>query len=123
MIQILSVKDENQRIQLCNQAGIIYDKKLHIIAIFEQDDVLQQGAIFTYEGKKGKILWLDMGEEMDLAEGLGKAVLSIMEYRGVESVTLPLEYTELAKILRFKKREDVFEVSLKGYFCCNCQHK
>ena len=123
MIQILSVSDEHQRKTICHKAGIEDSKDLHIIAIHNQEGIACEGAIFKYNCTQGEILWLDMGEDIDLADGLGRAILSIMEIRGIQVVTLPAEHEVLAKKLRFKKIEDHFEVQLDGYFCCSCQHK
>ena len=123
MIQILTVRDKEQQQQLCQKAGITYTNDLHIIAVFEEDDRLQQGAIFRYHGTDGEIMWLDMGDDLDLTDGLARSVLSIMEMRGVEMVTLPLVYKSLAEKLRFSLQNDHYEVSLKGFFCCSCQHK
>lgn len=123
MIQILTVTDITQKEFLCAKAAIPQADDLHIIAVFEEEGIVSQGAIFRYSEKDGEILWLDMGEDLDLAEGLARSVLSIMEIRGVKKVSLPLTYETLAKRLNFKKGDDKFQVSLEGFFCCNCQHK
>lgn len=123
MIQILTVTDIAQKQSICAKAAIPLSDDLHIIAVFENNDIVSQGAVFRYEATEGEILWLDMGEEFDLTEGLARSVLSIMEIRGVKKVSLPLTYETLAQKLNFFKCEDKFEVSLEGFFCCNCQHK
>lgn len=124
MIQILSVKDETQKKELCKKAGIAFSDELHINASFTEDGNIEYGAIFRFQGENGEILWMDAeSKDMDLICGIGKAILSIMELRGVKEVTLPLSYAELAKLLHFEKASDVFKVNLEGYFCCGCQHK
>ena len=123
MIQILTVTDITQKQGICAKAAIPLSDDLHIIAVFEDDGIVSQGAIFRYLGTEGEILWLDMGDDFDLTEGLARSVLSIMEIRGVKKVSLPLTYETLAQKLNFSKCEDKFEVSLEGFFCCNCQHK
>ena len=122
MIQILSVKDEQRRSVMCKKAGIDDHNDLHIIAIHNSDGIICQGAIFKYREEIGEILWLDMGDDIDLSDGLARAVLNIMDIRGVKTVTLPFGYDALAKKLRFKMTGDHFEVSLEGYFCCGCKH-
>ncbi|MBQ6947149.1 MAG: hypothetical protein IJN42_03790 [Clostridia bacterium] len=123
MIQILTVKDEKQRKSLCEKAGIEYDLSLSIIATFDEKDQPEYGAIFRYIGEIGEILWIEMNDDFDLTLGLGKSILSIMELRGVKTVTMPLHYERLAKGLRFETKDEHFSVNLEGYFNCCCQHK
>jgi len=123
VIQILTVRDEKQRMALCQKAKIPYTSDLHIIANHNEQGEVREGAIFKYEGDYGEILWLDMGDDIDLADGLGKSILSIMELRGVKKVIMPGSYDVLAQKLRFQAEEDHFAVYLEGYFCCGCQHK
>ncbi len=123
MIQILTVRDPNQRELFCQKAELIDNDNLHIIAIHDERGMVCEGAIFKYQGESGEILWLDMGSDIELADGLGRAILSIMEIRGVKRVTMPSEYELLAEKMRFKRIEDHYEVTLEGYFCCGCQHK
>ncbi len=123
MIQILTVKEEEKRQALCAKAGVNNHPDIHIIAVFSEQDEIGQGAIFKYKQSKGEILWIDMGEDKDLMIGLGKSVLSIMELRGVEIVTMPRWMESVALPLGFEQKGDNFELSLKGYFCCGCQHK
>lgn len=123
MIQILTVKDVDQRYKLCKKANLEYTPDLHIIAVFTDDNVIQEGAIFRYNDTRGEILWIDMGDDQELSIGLGKSVISIMELRSVEYAVMPLSMQSLALSLGFSRKEDCFEVCLKGYFCCSCQHK
>ena len=122
MVQILAVRDLNQRLKVLCKAGLEDSADLHVIAVHNTEGVMNEGAVFRYSGEIGEILWLDMGEDMDLAEGLAKAILNIMEIRGVKIVTLPLTYVKLAQKLRFTRQNNCFEVSLEGYFCCACNH-
>ena len=123
MIQILSVSDIKQREKLCQKAGLEDNNELRIIAIHDENGMVCEGAIFKYQGENGEILWLDMGSDIELADGLGRAILSIMDIRGVKKVMLPLEYEMLAHKMRFNRMDDHFELSLEGFFCCSCQHK
>ncbi len=123
MIQILTVKNPLERTKLCQKAGLTDKEEYRIIAIHNDAGIISEGAIFKYRNELGEILWIDMGEDMDLADGLARAVLNIMEIRSVKKVTLPLNYQVLAQKLRFHLVEDHFEVNLEGYFCCSCQHK
>ncbi len=123
MIQILTVKSPLERAKLCQKAGLTCSEDHHIIAIHDDADVIGMGAIFKYQNDFGEILWLDMGEDVDLADGLARSILSIMEIRGVKKVTLPLNYETLARKLKFQLADDHYEVNLEGYFCCSCQHK
>ena len=123
MIQILSVQDERQRNAICKKAGIQDNDDLHIIAIHDDNDIVLEGAVFRFDSANGEILWLDMGDDIELADGLARAVFNIMEIRGVKTVSLPAEYNALAQKLSFKALDSHFEVSLDGYFCCGCQHK
>ncbi len=123
MIQILSVKDEEQRRLICNKADISYNESLHIIANFSENLLPQQSAVFSYTGESGEILWIETGDDMDLSVGLGKAVLSIMEIRGVKEVSLSKKFAKLAELLRFQYVGDQYKLSLEGYFSCGCQHK
>ena len=123
MIQILTVKNPFDRAKICKKAGITDKPENKVIAIHNDDGVISEGAIFRYENEFGEILWLDMGNDIELADGLARAVLNIMEIRGVKIVTLPLSYEFLAKKLRFHLVDDHFEVNLDGYFYCSCQHK
>lgn len=123
MIQILSVSDIKQREMLCQKAGLEDNDDLRVIAIHDEKGMVCEGAIFKYQGENGTILWLDMGSDIELADGLGRAILSIMDIRGVKKVRLPLEYETLAHKMRFKRMDDHFELSLEGFFCCGCQHK
>ena len=123
MIQILTVTHKQDRIALCRKAQIEYEEGLSIIAVYDQTDHIGDGAIFKIDGECGQIFWLEMNDDLDLSVGLGKAILSIMEYRGVKSVTLPLSYAQLAKLLRFELKDEQYVVNLEGYFSCCCQHK
>ena len=123
MIQILTVKDEKDRKDLCQKAGIEYSFDLSVIASHNEDGQIDQGAIFRYNNTVGEIFWIEMGNDFDLAIGLGKSILSIMELRGVQTVSLPLSYEKLGKALRFQKSDDHYLLNLDGYFNCCCQHK
>ena len=116
MIQILTVKDPLEQRKLCQKAGLIFSEDHHIIAIHNETGVIEMGAIFKYQNDFGEILWLDMGEDVDLADGLARSILSIMEIRGVKKVTLPLKYETLARKLNFQLVDDYYEVNLEGYF-------
>lgn len=123
MIQILTVKNPEDRAMLCQKAGLIDKEEYHIIAVHEGDGVLGQGAIFRYQDDPGEILWLDMGNDIELADGLSRAILSILEIRGIKKVTLPLEYEQLAEKLKLKRGTDCFVANLDRFFCRGCQHK
>lgn len=123
MIQILTVKDKQQRANFCAKAGVCDSPDLSVIAVFDENEIPENGAVFHYSGEHGEILWLEMNEDLDLSVGLGKSILSIMELRGVKEVSLPLHYEKLAKALRFEKHPDAYRVQLEGYFGCCCQHK
>lgn len=123
MIQILTVKDIQKKKDLCQKAQIAYSDDLYIIAVFDNNETILEGAIFRYDGTLGEILWLDMGDDIDLSDGLARSVLNIMEIRGVETVTLPLSFKVLAQKLGCKQTTENYLIDLKGFFCCNCQHK
>lgn len=123
MIQILTVKNPLERTKICQKAGLRDKEEYRIIAIHDDAGIISEGAIFKYQNEHGEILWIDMGKDLDLADGLARSILNIMEIRGVKKVTLPLNYELLAQKLRFHKINDHFEVNLEGYFCCSCQHK
>ena len=123
MIQVLSVTDENKKIELCAAAGISYSDSLHIIASFDDGGKMGCGAIFRYDGQTGEILWMDDAEkDKELLIGLGKAVLNIMDLRGVKHVLMPLKLESIAVPLRFERKQDRFVLDLEGYFTCGCQH-
>lgn len=122
MIQILAVKELSDRQKICDKAGIPYDETLHIIASFSESGQVEQAAIFQYEGTNGELLWIDSSEDIDVTDGIAKAILSIMELHNVKRVSMPLKFSDLAKRLKFAKSEKCYTLNLEGYFCCNCQH-
>lgn len=122
MIQILTVQNLNDKQKICSRAGLEYNDSLHIIASFAEDGQPKEAAVFDYCKESGRILWIESAEDSDLLEGIAKSLLSIMELRGVKTVTLPLQYADLAEKLRFTKRDDSYTVSLDGYFCCSCHN-
>ena len=123
MIQILSVKDENKKKELCAEAGISYSDALHIIASFDDDGKVGCSAIFRYDGQSGEILWIsDAESDKELLIGLGKAVLNILDLRGVKHVQMPLALESIAIPLRFERGQEHFSLDLEGYFACGCQH-
>ena len=123
MIAILSVKDPDKKQEICRKAGVPYHEDLHVIASFE-DGKMMYGAVFEICREEGTIHWIDAsGDDFSVSEGLGKAVLNIMDLRGVKKAFMPLSMEKLAAPLRFSKKEGRYEVEITGYFSCGCDHK
>lgn len=119
MIEILTVSDPKEREIICKLAELQDREDLRIIAAFSNGEV-ESGAVFEYSDTHGKILWLQSMEDDDITEGLVRAILNIMDLRGVESAWLDKKYAVIAKKLRFKAVEDGFTVELKNFFTCGC---
>ncbi len=122
MIEILSVTEREERQKICALANVEETENLRIIAAFS-DGHVECGAIFEYTEKLGKILWLQSLCDDDITDGLVRAILNIMDLRGVETAWLPSKYEVIAKKLRFDATEDGFTVPLKNFFTCGCCHK
>ena len=118
MIQILSVTDAQARAEICRRGGVKDGEDLHIIASVQENGVPENAAIFRYFADRGEILFLEENKDTDITVGLGKAVLSIMELRGVKNAVMPINMEKIARLLGFEEKDGKFSVCLEGYFCC-----
>lgn len=118
MIQILSVTDAQARAEICRRGGVTEGEDLHIIASVQENGVPENAAIFRYFADRGEILFLEENKDTDITVGLGKAVLSIMELRGVKNAVMPINMEKIARLLGFEEKDGKFSVCLEGYFCC-----
>ncbi len=123
MIEIKKVEDPALAKRICEENNIVYNPCYRIIATVE-GETIHNSAVFSYENEEGTIHVIDgFGGDLDLLDGLCRAILNIMDINGVKEVYLPSKYEKLAKYVGFSQCEDRYKVQLEGFFCCSCSSK
>ena len=123
MIEIKKVTDPKLIERIVGEHGINLEPSDFVIATVEQKKILQC-AVFSYENDEGKIKAISGFEgDLNLLDGLCRAILNIMDINGVKVVYLSKKHPELAKYVGFKVCEKGFVLDLEGFFKCGCCHK
>lgn len=123
MIEIKKVVDPLRVKQICEANEIEFQENHHVIATIEREEVLNY-AVFTYENEEGTIHAIGgFDGDINMLDGLCRAILNIMELNGVKQVYLPHKYGDLANHIGFKKENSVYVLQLEGFFCCKCSDK
>ena len=123
MIEIRKVEDPALAERVCLENNIPYSASYKVIATIEGDEILQS-AVFSYDREEGAIHAISgFRGDMMLLDGLCRAILNIMDIKGVKEVSLPLKFDKLAKYVGFSKEEDCYRLSLEGFFTCSCSSK
>ena len=121
MIEIKKVTDPNVVDRISAENQITINAEDYVIATVENGNILQC-AVFSYTNEEGKIKVISgFDGDMDLLDGLCRAILNIMDINGVKQVYLSKKYSELAKYVGFSKAENQdFILQLEGFFKCCC---
>ncbi len=120
MIEIKKVTDPKTLELICKKHSIVLSKEDHVIATIERGEVLQC-AVFSYEGECGEIKVISgFDGDLNLLDGLCRAILNIMDINGVKEVYFTEDHAELAKKVGFKESDGVFSLRLEGFFKCGC---
>ena len=123
MIAIQTVKDTKKILEICKNSGVEWKPTYQVIATIEGEKVLQY-AIFEYNGEEGIIHSIGgFEEDLNMLDGLCRAIMNIMEIRGVKQCSLPKKYSKLASFVGFKEEESLFTVDLTTFFKCCCHKK
>ena len=122
MIEIKKVTDINHAQAICREYNVVWQPDYHVIATMESDNVLQC-AVFSYAKNRGEILVIaGFNDDINLLDGLCRAILNIMDINCVKEVYLSKKYDELAEKVGFKLQNDSFYLKLEGFFGCGCCH-
>ncbi len=111
--------------EIVNRIGKDYqihiERNDHVIATIEQEEILHC-AVFSYDNEIGKIKAISGFEgDLDLLDGLCRAILNIMDINGVKQVYLSNKYEKLANFVGFSLDENRnFVLQLEGFFQCGC---
>lgn len=122
MVEIKKVTDPVLIQQIAEEHCIELEPADFVIATVEQGKILQC-AVFSYENETGKIKVICGFEgDINLLDGLCRAILNIMDNNGVKVVYLSEKYPELAEFVGFSESKNGFELELEGFFKCGCCH-
>ncbi len=122
MIEIKRVTDPRMIEQIGCDYQVQIQEKDHVIATIEAGRVLHC-AVFSYDENEGKIKAISgFGDDLDLLDGLCRAILNIMDINGVKVVYLSEKYEKLGRHVGFKPCEKGFVLELEGFFKCGCCH-
>ncbi|MBQ6811035.1 MAG: hypothetical protein IJO94_06505 [Firmicutes bacterium] len=121
MIEIKKVTDPLILDRISKDHQIKIECSDHVIATIEREKILHC-AVFSYEDEIGKIKAISGFEgDMDLLDGLCRAILNIMDINGVKQVYLSNKYAKLAEFVGFSKAEGSnYILQLEGFFQCGC---
>lgn len=120
MIEIRKVTDINIAQKICAQNDLEWSDKYHVIATIEGKNLLNS-AVFSYNGDSGDIHNIyGFDGDLEMLDGLCRAILNIMDINGVKEVYLSKKYNELAQKIGFEDAGDRFYLSLEGFFKCSC---
>lgn len=120
MIEIKKVTDTQLAQKICRDNGIEWKSHYHVIATVENENVLHC-AVFCCDNEIGTILVIDgFNGELDLLDGLCRAILNIMDIKGVKEVYLPLKYQKIADLIGFELKNRQYFLHLEGFFSCGC---
>lgn len=123
MIEIRKVEDAILAEKVCQENGIEYNDDYHVIATLEGKNILQS-AVFSYKNEQGSIHAISGFEgNIDLLDGLCRAILNIMDINGVKVVYLSSKYEKLASHVGFSKKNGQYRIELEGFFKCSCSSK
>ena len=97
MIEIKKVTDINHAQAICREYNVVWQPDYHVIATMERDNVLQC-SVFSYAEDRGEILVIaGFNDDINLLDGLCRAILNIMDINGVKEVYLSKKYDKLAE--------------------------
>ncbi|MBQ7935878.1 MAG: hypothetical protein IJ333_05965 [Clostridia bacterium] len=120
MIEIKKVTDSTVAEKICKEHGIQLETNDFVIATVEKENVLHC-AVFSYENDIGRIKAISgFGGDLNLLDGLCRAILNIMDINGVKEVYLPDKYSDLAKYVGFQEDANGYSLKLEGFFKCGC---
>lgn len=120
MIEIRQVRDPFLAKKICEDNGLKYQNDYHVIATIDNEKTVNH-AVYSYAKGEGAILSISgFNDEIDLLEGLCRAVLNIMDLNGVINVFLPDKYRNLAEKIGFSSCENGYSLDLDGFFCSRC---
>lgn len=123
MIEIKKVVDTKLAQKICLENGLKWAPEYHVIATLDRDEVLQC-AVFSYKKETGEIHAISgFDNNIDLLDGLCRAILNIMDINGVKEVYLSTKYTEIAEHIGFELIENQYHLTLEGFFQCGCCKK
>lgn len=123
MIEIKKVVDTKLAQKICLENGLKWEADYHVIATLDRNEVLQC-AVFSYENEIGKIHAISgFDNNIDLLDGLCRAILNIMDINGVKDVYLSNKYVEIAEHIGFKLIENQYHLALERFFQCGCCKK
>ena len=123
MIEIKKVTDPLVIEQICREQTIELEPIDHVIATIEKGEILQC-AVFSYDNSEGNIKVISGFEgDLNLLDGLCRAILNIMDINGVKVVYLSGKYPKLAELIGFENGDQGFVLNLEGFFKCCCNHK
>ena len=122
MVEIKKVTDPALIRQIAEEHCIELEPADFVIATVEQGEILQC-AVFSYTDEIGKIKVIcGFDGDINLLDGLCRAILNIMDINGVKVVYLSEKYPKLAKFVGFNTSDHGFELALEGFFKCGCCH-
>ena len=118
MIEIKKVTDAFVEERIASRYGVIKKENEHLIAAIDREEVLCY-ALFSYTGEQGRILSIGgFDGDLSLQDGLCRAIMNIMDIKGVKEVYLSSGMGRLANMIGFKPEDGGFKLNLDGFFCC-----
>lgn len=123
MIEIKKVTDTKSAQKICLENGLEWSSEYHVIATLDHDEVLQS-AVFSYKKEVGEIHAISgFDNNIDLLDGLCRAILNIMDINNVKDVYLSRKYSKIADHVGFELIENKYHLALEGFFQCGCCKK
>ncbi len=120
MIEIKQVTNQTIAKQICRENGAEWRPEYHVIATIDHENILQC-AVFSYKGEVGEIHVISgFHGDIDLLDGLCRAILNIMDINGVKEVYLPVKYQKIAQKIGFDLKKNQYHLTLDGFFRCCC---
>ena len=120
MLEIRESKDKTRAQEFVKEQGSDYNLSDDIVMVCaDADEILGVSALSLRESKVYLDLLLTIETMGDLAfkAGLARAIMNLADLRGIKEIygSCP-ELSELYEMLRFKKEEGEYRLSLDGYF-------
>lgn len=123
MIEIKKINEQEIIKRICDRYSLEWKKEYHVIATIENGEVLHC-AVFEYQNGVGFIHAIaGFDDDIEMLDGLCRAILNIMDINGVELVKMPLKYQKLAEKIGFSIEDDAYSIKLDGFFKCCCHQQ
>lgn len=115
MIKIHKINDNLLKKKLSEKYIIEYNEDKIYLGVFEKENLLEF-AVYKIENELSVVEFIsNLTAEFSLIHGLMKTLIYLSDISRVKTITLPLEYTRIAKALAFSQNQNNYTLNIEEY--------